>query len=333
MNPGGFLEDVLAEPATLARVLEHSEGAGSPVGALAARIDAARLVVLLGMGSSRFAALTAAAALRARGIAAVAEHASTDVPTAPGPDVLAIGISASGNSEETAAALARHHGAGHAVAITNRADGGKLAAVADELLFLDAGEERGGVACKTFQATLALLLRLAGVPARALAPAADAQARLLDARGSWLEELLAHLGAGAEATGPAGPPPAVYAIAPAGRISSALQSALMFREGPRVAADAAETGDWAHVDVYLSKYPNYRALLFSGSRYDAAVMEWAVPRAASIVAIGEPVEGAVLHLPLPGTDGPLTRALIEVSIAELAAATWWSRRAAAGRMP
>ena len=47
----------------------------------------------------------------------------------------------------------------------------------------------------------------------------------------------------------------VYTIAPYERLSSALQSALMFREAPRIAADGCETGDWLHVDLYLTKHP------------------------------------------------------------------------------
>lgn len=329
MNPDLFLQDVLAEPQTLAHVLDVYDAPGSPVGALADRLRAARLVVLTGMGSSRYAALTAAAALRLRGVAAVAEHASTEAPTAPGRDVLAIGISAGGSSPETVEALGRHHGIGPTVAITNHPEGGALAAVADEVLPLHAGAEAGGVACATFQATLAVLLRLAGEPTAALARAVELQASLLGGRGGWLEELLALLDDGSAA-------PAIGTIAPAARISSSLQAALMLREGPRVAAHAAETGDWAHVDVYLSKYPNYRAVLFSGSRHDGAVMEWAVPRASTVVAVGAPVEGAALRVPLArdGTPvGPLTAALVEVSVVELLAATWWQRRVGAGRMP
>jgi glucosamine--fructose-6-phosphate aminotransferase (isomerizing) len=324
MNPDGFLEDILAEPATLAHVLERHDAPDGPLAALTAKIAAARLVVFLGMGSSRFAALTAAAALRARGVAAVAEYASTDAPTAPGAGVVAVGISASGGSEETVEALARHHGTSATVAITNAPDGGRLAGVADRLVPLHAGEERGGVACKTFQATLAVLLRATGVPTSALAPAVDVQAALLDARGAWLDELVALLDI---------EPRNAYMIAPAARISSALQAALMFREGPRIAADSAETGDWLHVDVYLSKYPNYRALLFGGSRYDEGVMAWARERASSIVAVGRAIEGAALHIPFAHSDDPLICALVEVSVAELAAATWWQRRVAADLMP
>jgi len=323
MNPDGFLADVLEEPATLARVLEHADAPDGPLADLAARIDRARLVVLLGMGSSRFAALTAAAHLRARGIAAVAEYASTDLPTRPGPDVLAVGISATGGSEETVAALARHHGTSATVAITNHPDGGALGAVAETTVPLRAGVEAGGVACKSFQATLAVLLRATGVPTAGLAPAVDAQAALLDARDAWLDPLLALLD-GAHTT---------YALAPAARISSALQSALMLREGPRVAADATETGDWAHVDVYLAKHPGYRALMFGGSPWDDAALDWLRKRDAHVVAVGRPIPGAALHVPFPHAEDPLVAALVEVTVAELAAATWWRRRLDAGAMP
>lgn len=321
MNPDGFLADVLDEPATLDRVLSTAD-----VTELRAAIARARLVVLLGMGSSRFAALTAAARLRANGVAAVVEYASTDVPTRPGADVLAIGISATGNSEETVAALAAHHGTSRTVAITNAADGGKLAAHADLLVPLGAGTETGGVACKTFQATLAVLLLAAGIDADALRPAAPAQQALLDARGDWLDELLSHLDASRT----------TYTIAPAARISSALQSALMLREGPRVAADATETGDWSHVDVYLNKYPNYTALLFPGSRYDAEAIDWLTQRASNVITIGRPAAPALTprqHIPYNNADDDLVASLVDVTVAELAAATWWRQRLDAGTMP
>jgi fructoselysine-6-P-deglycase FrlB-like protein len=320
MNPDGFLADVLGEPAGLRRVLDAHAGTDGPVAELTRRIAEARIVVLLGMGSSRFAALTAAAHLRARGIAAVAEYASTDLPTAPGADVLAIGISATGNSAETVAALERHR---TRIAITNADDGGKLGAVADLTIPLHAGTESGGVACKTFQATLAVLLRAAGIGTAALLPAADAQQELLDTRDRWLDPLLDLLA----------PAHTVYAIAPASRISSALQSALMLREGPRMPADAAETGDWSHVDVYLTKHPNYTTLLFPGSPHDAEALTWLRDREAKVVAVGRPVAEATLHIPYPHADDPLTAALVDVTVAELAAATWWRRRLDAGAMP
>jgi glucosamine--fructose-6-phosphate aminotransferase (isomerizing) len=320
MNPDGFLADVLDEPATLDRVLSSAD-----VGELRAEIAKARLVVLLGMGSSRFAALTAAARLRADGIAAVVEYASTDVPTRPGADVLAIGISATGNSEETVNALAAHHGMSRTVAITNAPDGGKLAAHADLLVPLNAGVETGGVACKTYQATLAVLLLAAGIDADTLRPAASAQQALLDTRGDWLDPLLANLD----------PARTTYMIAPAARISSALQSALMLREGPRVPAVATETGDWSHVDVYLSKHPNYTALLLPGSSYDAEALDWLTQRASRVITIGRPAPKltALQHIPYNNAGDDLIASLIDVTVAELAAATWWRRRLDANEMP
>jgi fructoselysine-6-P-deglycase FrlB-like protein len=318
MNPDGFLADILDEPATLARVLDQAD-----VADLARAIDGARAVVLLGMGSSRFAALTAAARLNARGVPAIVEYASTDVATRPAADVVAIGISATGGSEETVAALERHHGTSRTFALTNAPHGGRLGAVADATVGLHAGAEAGGVACKTFQATLAVLLLAAGVERDVLRPAAEAQAALLDARDEWLDPLLDQLD-GAHT---------VYAIAPASRISSSLQSALMLREGPRIPADATETGDWSHVDVYLTKHPNYRALMFGGSPHDAAALEWIAQRDARIVAVGRPIPGAVQHVPFPHADDPLVAALVDVTVAELAAATWWRRRLDAGAMP
>jgi len=320
MNADAFRDDVLSEPATLADMLDAYTGAASPLRELGS-LDGHR-VVLTGMGSSRFAALPAAAALRARGVHAVAELASTGVPTPPGDDVVAIGISASGSTEETVEALARHAGVSRTVAITNDPDGA-LASGADVVLPLLAGDETGGVSCKTFQTTVALLHMLAGARPDDLLAAPDVQAGLFESAGFWLEPLLHNLG-GAHT---------VYTIAPDERIASALEAALMFREGPRVAADATETSDWLHVDVYLTKHAGYRALLFPGSRFDAGVMRWARERASTVVAIGEPVGGAALSIPYEGAADPLIASLVETSVAELAAAEWWQQRVAAGAMP
>jgi fructoselysine-6-P-deglycase FrlB-like protein len=322
VDPDLFLQDILAEPATLDALLDAYDAPSSPLAGIGPDPLAGRRVVLIGMGSSRFAAITVAGALRARGIHAVAEYASTGAPTAPAADVLAIGISASGTTPETVEALQRHRGTSRTVAITNRPDAA-LAQAADAVLPLLAAEERGGVACRTFQATLAILHLLAGATPDALRPAVAAQAALLDARDEWLPGLL----------GTVEDAHTVYAIAPAERLSSALQSALMLREGPRVAADATETGDWLHVDVYLSKHPGYTALLFGGSRYDPGVIEWARERNSTIVAVGREVEGAKSHIGFAGAGDALVASLVEVSVAELLAATWWRRRVDAGAMP
>ncbi len=316
MSPEGFLADVLSAPARLERVLDAYGGRDSPLSAVSAA--GIERVLLLGMGSSRFAALTAASHLRARGVGAYAELASTGLPSPPAPGTLVVGISASGGTAETVEALARHRGTSPTVAVTNRA-GSPIEEAADVTLPLLAGAEEGGVACVSFQATLAVLLLLCGhLTARPaveeLRPAVAAAEALRSTRDSWLEPL-ATVAHGAHT---------LYTIAPAERVSSALQSALMLREGPRLAADATETGDWLHVDVYLSKHPGYTALLFTGSRFDGAVMDWARRRASTIVAVGEVVSGAALHVPYPDAADPLVATLVETGIAELLAAELWA---------
>ena len=320
MRHDGFLRDVLAAPARLDACLQAYAG-GSPLDEL----GASRQVVFLGMGSSRFAALPAAALLRSRGINAVAELASTALPTKPADGALAVGISASGSTPETVEALGRHAGVSRTVAVTNHPDS-PLAELADAVLPLHAGVEEGGVACLTFQATLAVLQLLAGRVSGLgphpgdLRPAVDAAAALRDSRGTWLEELAERIAAATT----------TYWVAPAERSSSALQSALMLREGPRLAADATETGDWLHVDVYLSKRPGYTALLYPGSRFDEDVMAYARGRGATIVVVGRDVAGAAQLVPLQDADRPFVPLLVETGVAELVAAELWRRGVESG---
>lgn len=315
MSPEKFLADVLSAPVRLEAVLDAYGTAESPLHALPR--EGVERVLFLGMGSSRFAAQTAVSHLRQRGIDAYAELSSTGMPTPPRPGTLVVGISASGATEETVEALARHRGVSPTVAITNR-EGSAIEAAADIALPLLVGPEEGGVACVSFQATLAVLLllcgRLTGSPGvDGLRPAVAASHALRESRSSWLPPLV-ELVRAAHTT---------YTLAPEERISSALQSALMLREGPRIAADATETGDWLHVDVYLSKHPGYTAILFPGSRFDSGVMEWARERDSSIVAVGSSVDGAALHIGYPDAGDPLVATLVETGVAELLAAELW----------
>lgn len=316
MNPESYLADLEAKPAaltTLAAALEEADPfAGLP--------EDVRRVLFLGMGSSRYAAGVAALRLRAAGVDAWADYASAAATYPAAPGTLVVSISATGGSRETLDAAARYAGsAAFTAALTNR----PCSAVtegADLVVPMHAGEEKGGVSCRTFQHTLALLLALearltgAGRDLPGLVRrAAQASADLLERRDAWLPRALELL------DGPHG----VYAIAPAERLSSAEQSALMVREGPRRPADACETGDWAHVDVYLTKTLDYRALLFPGSRYDAQAMEWVRERGSTVLAVGAPVEGAAAAIRYRHDDDPDVALLTETLVAELVAARWW----------
>ncbi|GII33334.1 SIS domain-containing protein [Planotetraspora mira] len=305
-----FVTDLEAKPEALGRLAGLLDG-GDPFDGLP---DAYDRIVFLGMGSSRYAAGVAAQRLRAAGVDAVAEHASASAGTLPGPRTVAVAISASGGSRETLDALSRHIGRSFVVAMTNR-PGSAVTEGADLVVPMTAGEEAGGVACRTFQHTLALLLAMTGkgeVPAL-VRRAAEATADLLDRRGDWLAEAARLL------DGPHG----VYTIAPAERLSSAEQSALMFREGPRRQADACETGDWAHVDVYLTKTYDYRAIMFPGSRYDEQAMEWIRERGSTVLTVGGDLEGQAASVRYLHDDDPDVALLTEPLVAELVAAAYW----------
>ncbi len=100
----------------------------------------------------------------------------------------------------------------------------------------------------------------------------------------------------------------------------------MLREGPRRTSDACESGDWLHVDVYLTKPLDYRAILFAGSRFDAAIMDWVRERGGRVLAVGGDLPGARRAVRYPGEDVREVALLTEVLVPELVAAAWWRRQ-------
>lgn len=315
MNPLDFLVDLETKPRWL-NLLADRLAQGNPFAAVPRDVDR---VLLLGMGSSRYAASVAATDLRVAGIAAAAEPASVDASWPPDPRTLVVAISATGESAETLDAVERYHGRSPIVALVNE-PASTLAGRADVVVEMGAGEEVGGVACRSFQHT-GLLLRaleshltaidedLAGLTRRV----AHASADLLRTSSGWLPRIAPALAS------PAG----VFLLAPVERNSSAEQGALMIREGPRRAAVACETGDWAHVDVYLTKTLDYRAILFAGSRWDGQALAWLTKRGSTFVAVGADMAGAKHVIRYPGDDDPDVARHTEVLVPELLAATWW----------
>ncbi|HEY2868167.1 MAG TPA: SIS domain-containing protein [Gaiellales bacterium] len=298
LRPELFADDVVAAPGTLA---------GPPPGleSIRALAERARRILFLGMGSSRFAALDAAALLRTHGIDAAAEIASTGSPQPPSADTLVFAISATGGSEETVTAMRRHLGTSMVAGVTS-APGSAIGGEADACLEIS-GDGPSGVACASYRSTVAVLREACGLLVPAAAPAAGwreraagAIAELLDGRDEWLPPKLELLG---------GDP--VHVLAPAERLGAAEQSALMLREVARIAAHACETGDWSHVDVYLTKRPGYRALLLPGSAYEAGVWDWQAERGFTVVTADVPGEADV-------------RPLVETLVAELLAAELWA---------
>jgi fructoselysine-6-P-deglycase FrlB-like protein len=298
LRPELFRDDVLATPGALAMQAPGLES-------IQGMTERARRVVFLGMGSSRFAALDAAALLRAHGIDANAEYASTGSPQPPAPDTLVVAISATGRTEETVTAMRRHLGTSIVVGVTG-VPGSAIGREADACLAI-APDGPSGVACASHRSTVAVLREVCGLLAPAAAPpagwrerAAAAIAELLDGREQWVPRTVAQLGGGP-----------VHVLAPAERLGAAEQSALMLREVPRVPAYACETGDWSHVDVYLTKRRGYRALLLPGSAYEDEVREWQAIRAFTLVTADVPGDAGV-------------RPLVETLICELLAAELWA---------
>jgi len=310
MKAAEFLADLEAKPAALRALAGVIGDEQWPV----ARGDR---LLLTGMGSSWFAADTMARRMRRVGVRAVADLASVEASFPADPSLTVIGITASGSSKETVQLLAAHHGISRTIALTNTA-GASLPV--DHTMPMHAGEERGGVACRSYTHTLATLLQLehqlsGAVPelAKKLELAADAATSLLEGRGSWMPAARAAL------AGPHG----CWLLAPAERMANALQGALMLREGPRRAADGCETGDWNHVDVYLTKSLDYRAIVFAGSRFDGDAVSWMRERRSQFIVVGAHLPGATLEVRYPGDDDPIVALLTEVLIAELIAADWW----------
>jgi fructoselysine-6-P-deglycase FrlB-like protein len=315
-----LLDDILAAPDELVRVLDqHQRGiAALPEGLL----DRPRWR-LIGMGSSRFAALDAAAALRAAGRDAVAEVASASGGSEPGADTLAIVISNSGRTAETVAAARRHHHQSGVIALT--APNPPLAAAADAVLPLVASHaETSGIATLSSRSTVAALALLAGAAepalgANGIAAAVPSLETLLDRRAAWLSDAAQALDTGRP----------THVLGDGLRIGMVEQAALMLREAPRLDASAWDTGDWLHVGVYTC-LPGDAALLFTGSLADGEAIAVIHARGARVVVVGEAHPDADVHVPLPDgvVDDPLTRALVEPAVAELLAVELWRRASA-----
>lgn len=321
MDPDGFAADLARKPDVLRRLANRLAGGNPWADVVPAGIER---VVLLGMGSSAYAGGVAAARMRARGLVATAELASSRLLPAWGSGTLVVATSASGGSAETLDALRRLPAGVPTVALTNTG-GSAITEHCGSVVELAADREDGGVACRSYQHTLAVMmaleLHLAGEGTEGLVSsitnAANASEHLLDSEPQWLPRL-AELLLGSAGT---------YLAAPAHRFCSAQQGALMLREGPRRAAVGCETGDWSHVDVYLTKTTDYRLLVFAGSEWEPQLAEWTTARGSTVVAVGGTVPGAQFEVRYPGDDVDDVRLLTEVLVPELLAARAWQQNA------
>ncbi len=150
-------EDTAGGPSALAALLDGYAAEGGPLAGIG---DRPAGIAFIGLGSSRYGALTAAAEARRLEIPAWAELASSAAPTPPAPGQVLVAISASGRTHETVEAARRYRaGGGRVIAVTNEPES-PSATGADHVLPLLAGAEGAGIATRTFRATLAVCAML-----------------------------------------------------------------------------------------------------------------------------------------------------------------------------
>ena len=270
-------------------------------------------LVFMGMGSSAFAAQSIVTRLQACGSNATFTLSSNPTPPQASTAKTLIAISATGNSVETNAAFDAASGYKEKIWLTNAAPRGS------QTVAMNAGEETGGVASLSYLATHVALLRLleslgciTGLE-KSIDLAAMAIADIYSRKDAWLPEIINHI------KSPAGS----YYIAPADRLCSAQQSALMMRESPRLPSVPCETGDWSHIDVYLTKTLDYRAILFPGSIWEDQLFKWMQERGSKVLAIGFDHPHATSSLRYKNDSDPLVRLLAETTFAEILAQHLW----------
>ena len=249
----GFLEDILEQPQNLARSREIFTQALRGTDLSAFEADP---LVLAGMGSSFFAAIPAACALRGAGRAAFALSATELLE--PGGNLLGkayVGISQSGKSAETVEALSRV--SAPRLALTNTG-AGPLSEVADVALPIGSVEDTA-IAVLTYTATLAATGMLAGALGAPLGIDWD---RLPDLVGKVLEdgaraaedfaerfdgmEFLDFVGRGSS-------------------LASAAEGALLAREAVRLPAACLDTLQYLHGPLEVAE-PGRGCVIFGSGR-------------------------------------------------------------------
>jgi len=304
MDPIKFGHD-LARKADLAHTLSTQKYAWPDL--------SGQSLVFMGMGSSAFAAQSMVTRLQACGGDATFTLSSNPTPPQSSSAKTLIAISASGNSVETNDAFDKAHGYKQKIWVTNAAERGS------HTVAMHAGEESGGVASLTYLSTHIALLRLfeslgciTGLD-KTIEAAAVAIADIYESKETWLPELINHV------KSPAGS----YFIAPADRLCNAQQSSLMMREAPRLPSVACETGDWSHIDVYLTKTLDYRAILFPGSQWEDQLFKWTQERGSKVLTIGFDHPHASSSLRYKNDSDSLVRLLAATTYAEVLAQHLW----------
>lgn len=249
----GYLEDIFSQPENLSRSREVFSEALREAD-LSSFVHGS--IVFAGMGSSHFAAIPAAYALRAAGRPAFAVSATELLE--PGGDLLGssyVGISQSGKSAETLEGLSRV--SSPRLALTNHGTG-PLSELADLSLPIGSAEETA-IAVLTYTATLSAGAALA--EALGASKAADSS-RLPDLASEILEDSIPVVEAAAETFG------SMESLDFVGRgssMASAAAGALLLREAVRVPAAYTDTFQYLHGPLEVAE-PGRGCVVFGSGR-------------------------------------------------------------------
>jgi len=228
-QPGaGMLADMGEQPAFLRSALERF----GPVDGLRRKLRA-------GSGSAYCAALAGAALLSARGLSAHAVPACefSSFTRARQSRLTVVALSQSGASSDVVAAATSARRRGAQVIVLTNARNSKLASIASDGLFLDAGVERAVPATKTVTAMLAAMLVLAeGSASATLRLAAAAMEEAFGRVDRRHQRRTAALDAADR----------VFVLGTGLGLACALEGALKLKEAAQLPAEGYATGEFKH---------------------------------------------------------------------------------------
>jgi glucosamine--fructose-6-phosphate aminotransferase (isomerizing) len=298
----GYLEDILDQPANLARSREtfaqalHSANLSAFLGS--------HPLVMTGMGSSYFAAIPAAHALRAAGRPTFALSATELLE--PGGDLLGtayVGISQSGKSAETVEGFSRVSAS--RLSLTN--DGsGPLADLADVALPLGSAQDTA-IATLTYTATLSATAALADSLG---APLAFDWNRLPTLVFETLEESAPAADEAAELFGDMD---VLDCVARGSSLASAAESALLLREAVRLPAAYMDTLQYLHGPIEVAEHG--RGCIVFGSDREVRLAEDLASYGMTVLLItgasAKPARNLlVIHMPaMPDALAPVVQIL------------------------
>ena len=314
-TPGALLRAEIAEQPEAWRTLLAAQRPALEEAAAALRAAAPELLVLVARGSSDHAAMLAQYFAQVR-LGVPAMLTTPSVVTSYGtqlafPRSFALAISQSGASPDLLATVASLQEDGVPVLALTNTEGSPLAERADHLVLLEAGTEASVAATKTYTCSLLASLVAIGLAAG-------------DSWGEW-EERAERLAALAEEVIAAGLPEGlveallgsrdVMVVGRGFSMASAREGALKLTETNGVGASGWSSADATHGPLGQVGRGTLVLALSAGERTRPAVQELARSAAAlggTVVSVGEPLEGASLHVPLPGCadeEAPLLEVL------------------------